>query len=123
MKVGGRISGTNQFQFLGISESLSLFFELFKNISLWEGSVVLKRNVFVVFVALPQALSPRILCANLISFGIMVTRLACMVHKLVSSNNKMRYASATSCNAVIAAGDILNTCPPCHRSCTNSLTR
>ena len=46
-----------------------------------------------------------------------------MVHKLVSSNNKTRYASATSCNAVVAADDILNSCPPHHRSCTNSLMR
>ena len=46
-----------------------------------------------------------------------------MVHKLVSLNNKMRYASTASCNAVIAAGDILSTHPPCRRSCTNSLTR
>ena len=82
-----------------------------------------EKDCVVVFVALPQALSPRILHDNWISFGIMVTHLACMVHKLVSSNNKMRYASATSCNAVIAAGNILNTCPPHHRSCTNSLTR
>ena len=51
----------------------------------------------------------------------MVTHLACMAHKLVSSNNKTRYACATSCNAVIAAGNILNSCPPHHRSCTNSL--
>ena len=53
----------------------------------------------------------------------MVTCLACMVHKLVSSNNKTRCACAASCNAVIAAGDILNSCPPRRRSCTNSLMR
>ena len=46
-----------------------------------------------------------------------------MVHKLVSSNNKTRYASAASYNAVIAAGDILNSCPPHCRSCTNSQMR
>ena len=46
-----------------------------------------------------------------------------MVHKLVSLNNKTRYASAASCNVVTAAGNILNSCPPCHRSCTNSLMR
>ena len=68
-------------------------------------------------------LSPWILHANWISFGIMVTHLACMAHKLVSSNNRTRYASATSCNAVTAAGDILSLCPPRRRSCTNSLTR
>ena len=53
----------------------------------------------------------------------MVTCLACMVHKLVSLNNKTRYASAASCNVVTAAANILNSCPPCHRSCTNSLMR
>ena len=75
------------------------------------------------FVALLYALSPWILHANWISFGIMVTHFTCMVHKLVSSNNKTRYASTASCNAVTAAGDILSSCPPCHRSCTNSLMR
>ena len=82
-----------------------------------------EKDRVVVFVALPQALSPWILHTNWISSGIMVTCLACMAHKLVSSNNKMRYTSAASCNGVIAAGDILNSCPPCHRSCTNSLMR
>ena len=53
----------------------------------------------------------------------MVTCLACILHKLVSSNNKTRYASAASCNAVIAAGNILNSCHPHCRSCTNSLMR
>ena len=82
-----------------------------------------EKDCVVVFVALCQALSPWILHTNWISLGIMVTRLACMAHKLVSSNNKTRYASATSCNAVIAAGNILNSCPPFCRSCTNSLMR
>ena len=82
-----------------------------------------EKDHVVVFVDLPKSLSPRILCTSWISFGILVTRLACMAHKLVSSNKKMRYASATSCNAIIAAGNILNSCPPCCRSCTNSLMR
>ena len=82
-----------------------------------------EKDCVVVFVALPQALSPWILHTNWISFGIMVTGLTCVAHKLVSLNNKTRYASATSCNAVIAAGDILNSGPPLRRSCTNSLMR
>ena len=82
-----------------------------------------EKDRVLLFVALPQALSPWILCTNWISFGIMVTCLTCMAHKLMSSNNKTRYASAASCNAVIAASDILNSCPPCHRFCTNSLMR
>ena len=53
----------------------------------------------------------------------MVTHLACVTHRLVSLNSKTRYASTTSCNAVTAAGDTLSSCPPCCRSCTNSLTR
>ena len=52
----------------------------------------------------------------------MVTCLACMAHKFVFSNSKTRYAFAAFCNAIIAVGDTLNSCPPCHRSYTNSLT-
>ena len=109
-------------------ESISTFeysrtFELFNNISLWEGLVVLKRTVVVLCVALLYALSPQILHTNWISFGIIVTCLACMAYKLVFLNSKTRYASAASCNAVTAAGDILSSCPPCCRSCTNSLMR
>ena len=33
----------------------------------------------------------------------MVTRLVCMVHRLVSSNSPTKYASAASCRAIIAA--------------------
>lgn len=44
------------------------------------------------------ARSPRILRANWISLGIMVTRLAWMAHKFVSSNRPTRYASLASCN-------------------------
>ena len=46
-----------------------------------------------------------------------------MVHKLVSLNSKTRYASAASYNAVTAASNTLSSCPPHHRSCTNSLMR
>ena len=73
--------------------------------------------------ALLYTLSPWILCTNWISFGIMVTHLACMAHKFVSLNSKTRYASVASCNAITSGGDTLNSSPPCHRSCTNSLTR
>ena len=82
-----------------------------------------EKDRIVVFVAPLYALSPQILCANWISFGIMVTCLACLVHKFVSSNSKTRYTSAASCNAITAVGDTLNSCSPHHRSCTNSLTR
>ena len=104
-------------------QSISIFFWVFPNLLSFSIIFSFGRDHVVVFVALPQALSPQILHANWISFGIMVTCLACMLHKMVSSNKKMRYASATSCNAVIAAGDILNSCPPHCRSCTNSLER
>ena len=40
--------------------------------------------------------------ANFKSFGIMVILFACMAHKLVSSNNPIRYFSAASCRAPIA---------------------
>ena len=55
------------------------------------------------FVSAVQALSPRILLASWMSLGMMVTRLACMVHRLVSSNSPTKYASAASCRAIIAA--------------------
>jgi len=48
------------------------------------------------------ALSPRIRRANCISFGIIVTRFACIAHKFVSSNNETKYASAASCSAPMA---------------------
>ncbi len=46
--------------------------------------------------------SPRSLRARARSFGWIVTRLAWMAAKLVSSNNDTRYASAASCNAITA---------------------
>ena len=114
---------TNQRDKSILTFKYSWIFELFNNISLWEGLVVLKRTMLLFCGTAFYTLSPWTLCTNWISFGIMVTHLACMAHKFVSSNSKIRYASAASCNAVTAAGNILSSCPPCHRSCTNSLTR
>ena len=36
------------------------------------------------------------------SLGMMVTRLACMAHRLVSSNSDTRYDSLASCSALMA---------------------
>ena len=102
-------------------ESTSLF-KLFNNIFLWEGLLVLKRTVLL-FVAPLYALPPWILLTNCISFGIMVTHLASMVRKFVSSNKRTRYTSAAYCNAVTATDDTLNRNPPCHTSYTISLPR
>ena len=44
-------------------------------------------------------ISPLILWASCISQGRIVTHLACIMHKFVSSISQMIYASATSCNA------------------------
>ncbi|BAS96270.1 Os06g0159700, partial [Oryza sativa Japonica Group] len=49
-----------------------------------------------------QARSPRIRRASWMSLGMMVTRLAWMAHRLVSSNSPTRYASAASCSAATA---------------------
>ena len=76
----------------------------------------------VVFCGTTYILSSQILLANCMSFGIMVTLFACIAHKLVSSNNNTKYASTASCIAIITAGDILNTIPPCSMSCTISHT-
>ncbi len=48
------------------------------------------------------ALSPRIRRANWISLGMIVTRLAWIAHRLVSSNSPTKYASDASCNAKTA---------------------
>ena len=48
------------------------------------------------------ARSPLILLANWTSFGMMVTLLAWIAHKLVSSNKPTKYASDASCNAKTA---------------------
>ena len=84
--------------------------------------MVLKRTVLLLVVLL-YVLFPWILLTNWITFGIMVTCLSCMVHKFVSLNNKTRYASAASCNAVTTAGDTINTIPLCSMSCTIFLTK
>ena len=57
----------------------------------------------ILFVSAIQALSPWILLASWMSFGMMVTHLACIAHRLVSLNNPTKYASAASCRAIIAA--------------------
>merc|ERR1719397_2169203 len=49
-----------------------------------------------------QALSPRILLASWISLGMMITLLAWMAQRLVSSNRPTRYASLASCRAITA---------------------
>ena len=46
------------------------------------------------------ALSPRILLANWMSLGIIVTLFAWIAHKLVSSNKPTRYASLASYNDI-----------------------
>ena len=66
-----------------------------------EELVVLKGQYFV-FVSAVQALSPWILLASWMSFGMMVTRLAWIAQRLVSSNNRTKYASEASCSALIA---------------------
>ena len=66
--------------------------------------MVLKRTEMFVFVVVGHyAHSPRIRLASRMSFGMMVTRLAWMAHRLASSNNLTRYASAASWRHSIAA--------------------
>ena len=65
--------------------------------------VVLKRTEVFVFVVGLYARSPQIRLASRMPFGIMVTRLAWMAHRLASSNSLTRYASATSWRHKIAA--------------------
>ena len=65
--------------------------------------VVLKRTEMFVFVVRHYARSPRIRLASSMSFGMMVTRLAWMAHRLTSSNSLTRYASAASWRHSIAA--------------------
>ena len=50
-----------------------------------------------VWVHYTHSLSPQILLASWMSLGIIVTHLACILHRLVSLNNETKYASATSC--------------------------
>ena len=65
--------------------------------------MVLKRTEMNVFVVGPYARSPWIRLASRMSFGMMVTHLAWMAHRLVSSNSLTRYASAASWRHSIAA--------------------
>ena len=74
----------------------------FQGLLLLEYVVVLKRTKMFVLVGL-YARSPRIRLASSISFGMMVTRLAWMAHRLASSNSLTRYASAASWRHSIAA--------------------
>ena len=65
--------------------------------------MVLKRTKMFVFVVGLYARSPQIRLASRMSFGMMVTRLAWMAHRLASSNSLTRYASAASWRHNIAA--------------------
>ena len=65
--------------------------------------MVLKRTEMFVFVVGLYACSPQIRLASRMSFGMMVTRLAWMAHRLASSNSLTRYASAASWRYSIAA--------------------
>ena len=65
--------------------------------------MVLKRTEMFVFVVGLYACSPRIHLASSMSFGMMVTCLAWMAHRLASLNSLTRYASAASWRQNIAA--------------------
>ena len=75
----------------------------FHRLLLLEYGVVLKGPRFLFLVVEPYARSPRIRLASRMSFGMMVTRLAWMAHRLASSNSLTRYASAASWRHSIAA--------------------
>ena len=89
------------------------------NISLWEKLVVLKRTDVVLCREVRHALSPQIRLANWISLGIIVTLLAWMAQRLVSSNRPTMYASLSSCKATTAEDCIFHSVL---RSCNTSLT-
>ena len=74
----------------------------FQGLLLLEYVVVLKRTEMFVLVGL-YARSPRIRLASSISFGMMVTHLVWMAHRLALSNSLTRYASAASWRHSIAA--------------------
>ena len=81
----------------------------FQGLLLLEYVVVLKRTemcffffVFFFVVGL-YARSPQIRLASWMSFGMMVTHLAWMAHRLASSSNPTRYASVASWRHSIAA--------------------
>ena len=65
--------------------------------------VVLKRTEMFGFIVGLYACSLRIRLASSMSFGMMVTRLVWMAHRLASSNSLTRYASAVSWRHNIAA--------------------
>ena len=72
-------------------------FMAFQGLLLLEYWVVLKRTEMCVFVVWTfNTCSPRIRLARKRSFGMMVTRQVWMAHRLASSNNLTRYASAAS---------------------------
>ena len=79
------------------------FFMAFQGLLFLEYVVVLKRTEMFMLVVGLYARSPRIRLASSISFGMMVTLLAWMAHRLASSNSLTRYASATSWRHSIAA--------------------
>ena len=63
---------------------------------------------------------PWILLASCISFGKLVTCLACITHRLVSSNRQIKYDSATSCMARTALACMqCQACSLCSISLTN----
>ena len=66
--------------------------------------MVLKRTEMFGFVVVElYVCSPQIRLASMMSFGMMVTHLAWMAHRLASSNNLTRYASAASWRHSITA--------------------
>ena len=67
----------------------------FQGLLLLEYVVVLKRTEMFLVVGL-YARSPRIRLASWISFGMMVTHLAWIAHRLESSSKLTRYASVAS---------------------------
>ena len=67
----------------------------FQGLLLLEYVVVLKRTEMY-FVVGPYARSPRIRLASWMSFGMMVTRLVWIAHRLESSSKLTRYASVAS---------------------------
>ena len=97
----------NNFIFLFLKDSL-FFCRLIYLMGSFSGyppleELVVLKGPYFVFVSAAQALSPRILLASWMSFGMIVTCLACMAQRLVSSNSPTKYASAASCRAIIAA--------------------
>ena len=65
------------------------------------------------------SVSPLILLANCMSLGIIVTHLACIVHRFISSNSHIKCNSAASCRVKTAPIWMLYQGDAC---CNNSLT-